>query len=122
MFSIRHNIMKKKYMDKAAKHWLPIYVGIMSAVFSVYLLLKGLKPLLKSHKELKEFLTLNTSVFIGIIIGFCIFFAVRFYLKKHKSLLQDDKKHINKLFNIPLIFAVALLSFAHGANDVANAI
>jgi PiT family inorganic phosphate transporter len=122
MFSIRHNIMKKKHMDKAAKHWLPIYVGIMSTVFSVYLLLKGLKPFLKSHKELKEILTLNTSVFIGIIIGFGVFFAVRFYLKRHKSLLQDDKKHINKLFNIPLIFAVALLSFAHGANDVANAI
>jgi PiT family inorganic phosphate transporter len=51
-----------------------------------------------------------------------VFFLVRVYLKKHKSLLQDDKKHINKLFNIPLIFAVALLSFAHGANDVANAI
>ncbi len=48
MFSIRHNIMKKKHMDKAAKHWLPIYVGLMSAVFAIYLLLKGLKPLLKS--------------------------------------------------------------------------
>jgi PiT family inorganic phosphate transporter len=28
----------------------------------------------------------------------------------------------NTLFTIPLIFAAALLSFAHGANDVANAI
>lgn len=26
------------------------------------------------------------------------------------------------MFTIPLIFAAALLSFAHGANDVANAI
>lgn len=29
---------------------------------------------------------------------------------------------MNKLFTIPLIFAAALLSFAHGANDVANAV
>ncbi len=29
---------------------------------------------------------------------------------------------INQLFTVPLIFAAALLSFAHGANDVANAI
>lgn len=122
MFSIRQNIMKQKHIDKAAKHWLPIYVGLMTAVFSTYLLLKGLKPFLKSHKELKEILDLNTSVFIGIVLWFIVFFGVRQYLKKHKSLLQDDKKHINKLFNIPLIFAVALLSFAHGANDVANAI
>jgi PiT family inorganic phosphate transporter len=29
---------------------------------------------------------------------------------------------VNLLFTVPLIFAAALLSFAHGANDVANAI
>ena len=122
MASIRMNIFKKKHMDKAAKHWLPIYVGLMTSVFTIYLLLKGLKPYLKSHADLAGILTTNTSVFLGIIVGFGVFFLVRLYLKKHKSLLQDDKKHINKLFNIPLIFAVALLSFAHGANDVANAI
>ena len=122
MASIRMNIFKKKHMDKAAKHWLPIYVGLMTSVFTIYLLLKGLKPYLKSHVDLAGILTTNTSVFLGIIVGFGVFFLVRLYLKKHKSLLQDDKKHINKLFNIPLIFAVALLSFAHGANDVANAI
>lgn len=129
MFSIRHNILKKSHMDKAAKHWLPIYVGVMTSVFSIYLLLKGLKPLLKNPHEnqvfllkLKESININTSVFIGILIWFAVFFIVRLYIKKHKSILQDDKKHINKLFNIPLIFAVSLLSFAHGSNDVANAV
>ncbi len=122
MASIRMNIFKKKHMDKAAKHWLPIYVGLMTSIFTIYLLLKGLKPYLKSHADLAGVLTTNTSVFLWIIIGFGVFFLVRLYLKKHKSLLQDDKKHINRLFNIPLIFSVALLSFAHWANDVANAI
>src|SRR5690606_14845995 len=37
-------------------------------------------------------------------------------------LLSNTKESINTLFTIPLIFAAALLSFAHGANDVANAI
>jgi PiT family inorganic phosphate transporter len=36
--------------------------------------------------------------------------------------LENSKQSINTLFTIPLIFAAALLSFAHGANDVANAI
>ncbi len=36
--------------------------------------------------------------------------------------LSNDRDGINSLFTIPLIFAAALLSFAHGANDVANAI
>jgi PiT family inorganic phosphate transporter len=29
---------------------------------------------------------------------------------------------VNQLFTVPLIFAAALLSFAHGSNDVANAV
>ncbi len=41
---------------------------------------------------------------------------------KASKKIQNDRDGINKLFTIPLIFAAALLSFAHGANDVANAI
>jgi PiT family inorganic phosphate transporter len=36
--------------------------------------------------------------------------------------MENTKESVNTLFTIPLIFAAALLSFAHGANDVANAI
>ena len=36
--------------------------------------------------------------------------------------MKNEKKSINRLFTLPLIFAAALLSFAHGANDVANAV
>jgi PiT family inorganic phosphate transporter len=36
--------------------------------------------------------------------------------------MLNEKKSINTLFTVPLIFAAALLSFAHGANDVANAV
>jgi PiT family inorganic phosphate transporter len=36
--------------------------------------------------------------------------------------MENRRKHVANLFTIPLIFAAALLSFAHGANDVANAV
>jgi PiT family inorganic phosphate transporter len=36
--------------------------------------------------------------------------------------MEATRESINLLFTIPLIFAAALLSFAHGANDVANAV
>lgn len=36
--------------------------------------------------------------------------------------MANTRASVNSLFNIPLVFAAALLSFAHGANDVANAI
>ena len=43
-------------------------------------------------------------------------------IAKAASKLPNNKQSINDLFTIPLIFAAALLSFAHGANDVANAV
>ncbi len=36
--------------------------------------------------------------------------------------LENTRKNVAKLFTLPLIFAAAVLSFAHGANDVANAV
>jgi PiT family inorganic phosphate transporter len=50
------------------------------------------------------------------------YIVVRKILKKHTDLFKNSKKSINRLFNLPLVFSAALLSFAHGANDVANAI
>jgi PiT family inorganic phosphate transporter len=44
------------------------------------------------------------------------------HYRSKSAFFKNSKRFINKLFNIPLIFAVALLSFAHGSNDVANAI
>ena len=47
---------------------------------------------------------------------------VRPLIRKAASSLPSEKSSVNKLFTTPLIFAAALLSFAHGANDVANAV
>jgi PiT family inorganic phosphate transporter len=41
---------------------------------------------------------------------------------KNLSNLTNDRSSVNKLFTPALIFGAALLSFAHGANDVSNAI
>jgi PiT family inorganic phosphate transporter len=36
--------------------------------------------------------------------------------------MENRKKSLKKLFGLPLVMSAALLSFAHGANDVANAV
>jgi inorganic phosphate transporter, PiT family len=36
--------------------------------------------------------------------------------------MENRNQSLRKLFNLPLIISAALLSFAHGANDVANAV
>jgi PiT family inorganic phosphate transporter len=44
------------------------------------------------------------------------------WVRRRSLHLENRKKHVATLFRLPLVIAAALLSFAHGANDVANAI
>lgn len=121
--SIRRTILKKEERWEAAKHWVPIYVWLMMMVFSIYLLLKWLKPILSSNEFLHSVINPTSAVFIWFVIWVVSYMILVVKYKKHKkSFLKNNKEFINNLFNLPLIFAVALLSFAHWANDVANAI
>jgi PiT family inorganic phosphate transporter len=62
------------------------------------------------------------ALLLGAGSGLLIVLLMRFLLKRRTLDLKNTKESINSLFTAPLIFAAALLSFAHGSNDVANAI
>ena len=114
LWSIDTNIIRKDDRHSAAQIWVPAYVALMFGAFSSYLIMKGLKQII--HIE---------NIFAYLIWGVLacsVYMWLRFLLKKHDEWFKNSKKSINKLFNIPLIFSAALLSFAHGANDIANAI
>lgn len=114
LWSIDFTITKKEDRHSAATKWVPVYVGLMSGAFTTYLLLKGLKKII------------HVDAFVAIAMGVLAFALTFFFLKKflikHSTIFKNSKKSINRLFNLPLVFSAALLSFAHGANDVANAI
>jgi len=114
LFWIKRSITYQKDMLSAAKKMLPILVAIMAWAFSTYLILKGLKKVWKV-----DFLT---ATLIGLAIASFIYLAVRPMIARQAEHLKNNKSAVNTLFTIPLIFAAALLSFAHGANDVANAV
>jgi phosphate/sulfate permease len=43
-------------------------------------------------------------------------------IRRQSEGMENRNKSLKALFAIPLVFSAALLSFAHGANDVANAV
>ncbi|AXH08485.1 inorganic phosphate transporter [Malaciobacter halophilus] len=114
LFFIKKNIMFQKDMVTSAKKFVPYLVAVMSWAFSTYLILKGVKRLIK--------LDFLTASIIGLFIAVAVYFLVKPLISKAASKIENNRTGINSLFTIPLIFAAALLSFAHGANDVANAI
>ncbi len=133
LYSIKKTIIYSENRVSSATKWVPLYVGIMSWAFVTYLVLKGFKHVwqtivtfINGHlfdiMPLTKKPTFLTAAIIGFIFALIIYIALKGRLKSKASSIDSDKKSINALFTVPLIFAAALLSFAHGANDVANAI
>ncbi len=114
LYLIKRTITYKEDRRTAAMKVVPFLISFMAWVFSTYLLLKGLKKLWKL-----DFLTAGG---IGLVIAIAIYFIVTPLIKKAATKLDNSKDSVNTLFTLPLIFSAALLSFAHGANDVANAV
>lgn len=114
LYWIKHSITYKKDKIAAARRMVPILVALMVMAFSTYLALKGLKKIWK--------IDLVTALGIGVVAAVATWFIVTPLVRKYSSKLSNEKNSINSLFTVPLIFAAAMLSFAHGANDVANAV
>ena len=114
LWFIKVNIIYRSDKIIAARRWVPVLVGVMAGVFASYLALKGLKKIIK--------IDLDTTVYIGLAIGGTVWLVMRPVIRRQSDGLENRNKSLKKLFNIPLIVSAALLSFAHGANDVANAV
>ena len=111
---IKSRIIYRANMIEAARFWVPILIGIMGGCFATYLAIKGLDKVYK--------ISFGNAVLLGLVFGVVLTFAMRPVIRRQSEGLENRKKSLKILFNIPLIFSAALLSFAHGANDVANAI
>ena len=98
----------------AAVKWLPVLLGVMGGSFSAYLAFKGLENVVA--------ISLKTALGAGLVIGIATWAATVPIIRKRAEGLENRNQSIRKLFRLPLIFSAALLSFAHGANDVSNAI
>ena len=114
LFFIKLTILNVPDRLAGAKRWVPILVGLMGAAFTAYMAMKGLKKIIKVE---------GTDVVMYAVSAFFVFWlGSRPYIAKRVETLGSRRKDVHKLFNLPLILGVGLLSFAHGANDVANAV
>ena len=128
LFAIKKTMVFKENKVEAAAKWVPVFVAVMSWAFITYLTLKGLKKIWPSIVDILVFLpdtkkpTFIVAAIFGFVVAVIVYFIVKTTVAKKAHNIENSRAGINMLFTLPLIFAAALLSFAHGANDVANAI
>ncbi|MFV0295142.1 MAG: inorganic phosphate transporter [Hyphomicrobiaceae bacterium] len=111
---VKHFIIYRDDKIAAARTWVPALLSVMAAAFTLYLMMKGLSKIWKPSLAIK--LTLSVGVFLAALL------VLRPVIRRQSEGLRNRNQSLRQLFHLPLICSAALLSFAHGANDVANAV
>ena len=114
LYLIKRTITYKPDMLQAARKMVPLLLAAMAWAFSTYLVLKGLTQIWK--------VGFGTAALIGTGFAVVTYAITRSSVATVSVRLENKKQGVNTLFTLPMIFSAAMLSFAHGANDVANAI
>lgn len=114
LYMIKRTVLYKADVVPAARTFVPWLVAIMAWAFGTYLMIKGVTQLVR--------VSFLGATLIGLAIAAVVFVIMRTWVGRRAATMENSTEGVNGLFVWPLIFAAGLLSFAHGANDVANAI
>nr|WP_319247550.1 inorganic phosphate transporter [uncultured Celeribacter sp.] len=114
LWFIKANIIYQDDKIAAARRWVPVLIGIMMGTFATYLAVKGVKKIIA--------IDLPTALMIGAAVGALSYVASAPLVRRQSEGLENRNRSLKALFGLPLVISAALLSFAHGANDVANAV
>lgn len=114
LYIIKRTITYQSDVLASANRMVPVLVAVMAWAFGTYLMLKGVSKIID--------VGFLAAASIGFALAVVVYLLMRPFIARATNNLHNHKSSINDLFTVPLIFAAALLSFAHGANDVANAV
>jgi len=117
--SIQKLIINTDNPVKMAKRYVPFYIFIVGFVIAMVTMVKGLK-----HVGIK--LPMEENMAIAAAVGIAIMLIGTIMIRRIKidSAADSDFNFTNmeKIFGVLMIFTAMAIAFAHGSNDVANAI
>lgn len=104
---------------KNAKRYVPVYIFLVGFIISLVTLFKGL-----THIGLE--LTSVQCYLIALVIGVVIMIGSIFVIRNIKIDPSADHDfhfaNVEKIFGVLMIVTACAMAFAHGSNDVANAV
>jgi PiT family inorganic phosphate transporter len=121
--SVKTIILDSEDPFQRAKKYIPIYMWMVGFMISMVTLLKGLK-----HVDLDLDLGLGSDFANAIPISFgvgLLVAALGMILMRGIKDIPDDMNRfasVERVFGVLMVFTACAMAFAHGSNDVANAV
>jgi inorganic phosphate transporter, PiT family len=121
--SVKYLILDTEDPFHRAKRFIPIYMWLVGFMISMVTLLKGLKHLgldMDLGLGSKFANALPVSAVIGLIVAGFGALLMRRVKEEHDEFNRFAS--VERVFAILMVFTACSMAFAHGSNDVANAV
>jgi len=117
--SVQRLILHQEDPLAKAKRYVPVYIFLAAFTITLVTILKGLK-----HVNIN--LNLQDSYALAVLIAVLIAIVGAFFISRIKPDPKSEKKDhfytVERVFAVLMVITACGMAFAHGSNDVANAI
>jgi len=116
--SVRHFILNTPNPLRSAKRGVPVYIFLVGFIISMVSLVKGLK-----HVGLD--VGFQDAVLYALMIALLLTMigsVLVSRIESHSRSIHEEIVNVERVFGVLMLFTACSMAFAHGSNDVANAI
>ena len=118
-FGVRRYVLESRHPVFMALVATPIAMGSLVAIITFSIIYKGLPGL---HLNLPLKWSAPLALAAGLAVGFALHVALRGRRRRHEVPRAQRYEFTERWFGYMQVATACYMSFAHGANDVANAI
>ncbi|MAZ89096.1 MAG: phosphate permease [Cellvibrionaceae bacterium] len=119
--SVQKLILNTEHPFANAKRFIPLYMFAVGFLMAMVTLLKGLKHVFKDMGLKFSFLE---NAGFAVLFGLLVMAIGIWMLRKIKDEGNEDNRFasVERVFAVLMVFTACAMAFAHGSNDVANAV